>query len=327
MLRKLMEGAIFLALIAAFSGCGPSKEEYQKLSDDKAEIEKQLDSARKESEAAKQETDKLKKEVDEKSSEVAVLTGKVKHLSEKSEICSQENIQISSWYAGRVDKSRLIQEGDLRNPKEFYIVARTGLPLYKSADPGSESTEKLPYGDRVTLAKGKQPDATVSVDGVNGQFRQVQSQEKSGFVFDAYLSRLPSPFGFENFQTYADRLFGASGAPRAIKAANGHEGKNLLQQDFRARVQFTETQDGGIKTISLRLPHLTLLEGYHLLAAFYPGLPIPTDEEMEFPYEGKTWTLKANDSTIEYICKDQANDSFRIVKEGANLTISRQSAE
>lgn len=70
------------------------------------------------------------------------------------------------------------------------VNALNGLRLRQQASAKSASKKLLPYGEQVAViseTKGK----PISIDGLTGTWVAVISNRDTGYVFDAYLTRLP----------------------------------------------------------------------------------------------------------------------------------------
>lgn len=74
----------------------------------------------------------------------------------------------------------------------FYVLAPSGLNLRKDADPNSAKLDLIPLGGKVTLLTASTA-KNLTVDQLSGGMAKVKYGDKTGFVFDGYLSRFPAP--------------------------------------------------------------------------------------------------------------------------------------
>jgi hypothetical protein len=92
----------------------------------------------------------------------------------------------------------------------FYVMAKSGLNLRQSADANSEKLMLLPLGAKLTMLT---PAASknMTVDNLKGGMAKVKYNDKTGFVFDGYLSIYPKPNDLQRdeddrTETYVDQL-------------------------------------------------------------------------------------------------------------------------
>lgn len=74
----------------------------------------------------------------------------------------------------------------------FYVLAPSGLNLRKDVDPNSAKLDLIPLGGKVTLLTASTA-KNLTVDQLSGGMAKVKYGDKTGFVFDGYLSRFPAP--------------------------------------------------------------------------------------------------------------------------------------
>lgn len=93
----------------------------------------------------------------------------------------------------------------------FYVLAPSGLNLRQSADPNSAKLDLVPLGGKVTLLTAPAT-KSMSIDQLSGGMAKVKYGEKTGFVFDGYLSKFPAPKkalntpGEYKIETYVEKL-------------------------------------------------------------------------------------------------------------------------
>lgn len=93
----------------------------------------------------------------------------------------------------------------------FYVLAPSGLNLRKDADPNSAKLDLIPLGGKVTLLTASTA-KNLTVDQLSGGMAKVKYGDKTGFVFDGYLSKFPPPKkainteGEYKIETYVEKL-------------------------------------------------------------------------------------------------------------------------
>lgn len=73
----------------------------------------------------------------------------------------------------------------------LYVSAKDGINLREEASTKSQVLKKIPYGMEVQSKHAEQVKDTIN--NINGQWIKISYGGYTGFVFDAYLSRLPLP--------------------------------------------------------------------------------------------------------------------------------------
>jgi len=93
----------------------------------------------------------------------------------------------------------------------FYVLAPSGLNLRKDADPNSAKLDLVPMGGKVTLITAPAT-KNMNIDQLSGGMAKVKYGDKTGFVFDGYLSKFPPPKkainteGEYKIETYVEKL-------------------------------------------------------------------------------------------------------------------------
>ena len=74
--------------------------------------------------------------------------------------------------------------------------------------PGGTVLQTVPYGSKVVTLEAKNNNFPTHVEGISGSWVKVKFNDKMGYVFDGFLSRLPAPSLTDaNLQAYAKREF------------------------------------------------------------------------------------------------------------------------
>lgn len=82
--------------------------------------------------------------------------------------------------------------GNYANGAELYVHAPSGLKLRSTAD-GETVLATIPYGTKLKVLEARKTVLPKTVDGIAGYWAKVTYDGKTGYVFDGYLSYLPTP--------------------------------------------------------------------------------------------------------------------------------------
>lgn len=74
---------------------------------------------------------------------------------------------------------------------ELFVHAPSGLKL--RATPDGDAIVTVPFGSKLKVIQDKITKPSKIVDGLNGSWAKVDFDGKTGFIFDGYLSFLPTP--------------------------------------------------------------------------------------------------------------------------------------
>jgi hypothetical protein len=127
-----------------------------------------------------------------------------------------------------------------------YVMAVDGVPLRQTADTKAAKLETLRNGQELQILSG--PLASLTVDGIKGNWRKAKVGFKEGFVFDGFLSDLPpgieswsEMYGIEaNTTTSAGSLSSLAGTEQSenvqiTRFSNGVTLKEGLMPHFHRR--------------------------------------------------------------------------------------------
>lgn len=96
---------------------------------------------------------------------------------------------------------------DYKAGDELYVHAPSGLKLRNTPD-GETVLTTIPYGTKLKVLENRGTVAPKTVDGLKGFWAKVTYDGKTGYLFDGYLSYLPTPKpGHTTLSQYCDDFF------------------------------------------------------------------------------------------------------------------------
>jgi len=170
----------------------------------------------------------------------------------------------------------------------LYVWAKAGLNMRVSAAANASVIEKLPYGKQVIIADHDIGKASFSVKVFNesgfvlqGFWVKVNMGDKSGYVFDAYLSRL-APLkiiesnGYKRYESeleYFEREFEVQKTPtdKSENVGGNPDSEPLITDVYESIYGITikKWDSGSANKIEIEISELSFEEGYVLANMFY----------------------------------------------------------
>lgn len=90
---------------------------------------------------------------------------------------------------------------------ELYVHAPSGLKLRNVPD-GETVLATVPYGAKLKVVETRNTSTPAkTVDGLKGYWAKISYEGKTGYIFDGYLSFLPTPKPGQNLYTYCKTFF------------------------------------------------------------------------------------------------------------------------
>ena len=189
------------------------------------------------------------------------------------------------------------------------VLTISGIKLREK--PGGTVLQSLPYGAKVVTLEAKNNNFPTHVEGISGSWVKVKFNDKIGYVFDGFLSRLPAPSLTDaNLRAYAKREFKtlSDDLPLSFMEDSdlGATGSNVMFFEWNnQRLAYSNYfyYEGGSESICI--PGISIEEGYLLMRilerdAYEYALKEPNHPEgydmrqlTEFLYNGVS--IKSND--------------------------------
>jgi hypothetical protein len=111
---------------------------------------------------------------------------------------------------------------------KLYVYTRDGLSLREQADPKGKLMEVVANGDEVTVQPDSNPRITFTSSNIPGAWVKVKRQDKTGYMFNGFLSRL-KPIKNSTTERYREDL------------------SNYLKQEFKSVKESKTTLDSTIR--------------------------------------------------------------------------------
>ncbi len=149
------------------------------------------------------------------------------------------------------------------------VLTLSGIKLRDK--PGGTVLQSIPYASKVVTLEPKNNIFPVTVEGIKGSWVKVNFNEKIGYVFDGFLSRLPAPSLTDaNLRAYVKREFKvlSNDLPLSYWADSdlGASGNTVLFLEWNGEKCAYENHfyyEGGGENLSL--PGVSLEEAYLLV--------------------------------------------------------------
>lgn len=195
------------------------------------------------------------------------------------------------------------------------VLTISGIKLRDK--PGGAVLQSVPYAAKVVALEAKNNNFPTHVEGISGSWVKVKFNDKIGYVFDGFLSRLPAPSLTDaNLRAYARREFKtlSEELPISFMEDNdlGSSGSNVMFFEWNnQRLAYYNYfyYEGGSENICI--PGISIEEGYLLMRilerdAYEYALKEtnrPEDFDMrqltEFLYNGVSIKLNDDGTTSE----------------------------
>ncbi len=190
-----------------------------------------------------------------------------------------------------------------------YVHKAEFAELKMSPDMNSKTMAKIPYGARVDIEKEPSP-PVYQEDYLKGNIRFATYKKLSGYIFDGYLSKYPTPINrCDNFKSYADESF---------KRLNSQTKNDSL---FKGIVT---NYIGGVKHIlgktekekfeQLILSNATFKDAFYIARV----CAHPAFHGIQYPENGKELSIEMNDmkeSKLQLFIKEEKDGVSIIQKE------------
>lgn len=89
--------------------------------------------------------------------------------------------------------------------EELTVMVSMGLNIRKRPDINSETIGAIPYGQQVTIVGYGQSPVPFESWGFTGHWAKIKSNDKTGYVFDGFLSILPPPDDINYIRGYFNK--------------------------------------------------------------------------------------------------------------------------
>lgn len=186
----------------------------------------------------------------------------------------------------------------------MYVAAKTGLSLREKPEAGSKVLEKITYGSKLILLNVDEEWVPIVTEGMNGYWRKVKFNNKTGYVVDSYLFNSPPPklATVKDLKQYLAQITQPFGAKLVVKSGAMSQitegGWELHKQLYKNGAEWHEGLGYEYGSDTYFIPNFTVQQGF-LLLRLIPEFSNLFGEKDEYPLESK----KIKKGEIEYDIK------------------------
>jgi hypothetical protein len=154
--------------------------------------------------------------------------------------------------------------------------------------------DKIPYGTKISLVENSAEEwVAIKSEGIDGHWKKVKYNNKTGYIVDAYLFSLPPPKAtVKDMNGYIAQLSVPFGSKLIVKsgAMNNVEegGWELHKQLYKNGAEWHKFMGYEYGSDTYFLPDFTIQEAF-LLLRMIPEFAQVFGEKDEFPSESKTF--------------------------------------
>lgn len=172
-----------------------------------------------------------------------------------------------------------------------YAAARGGLNLRDQPAVTGKLLTKIPYGASLTLEEPQGESRRVTLDGMNGLWKKVTYQGKTGYIPDIYLLTMAPPAeGTKTFRDYLSQLAKKHGKELEVNGDGLPEdgGYRITKQLFENGGEAHRFEGPEYGSVTYFLPGVTVQEGF-LLIRMIPEFAEVFTEKDAFPTKDRTF--------------------------------------
>lgn len=201
--------------------------------------------------------------------------------------------------------------------ESYYVAAKSGLSLREKPDASSKLLEKIPYSTKIAIIQTEEEWIPVSLEGINGYWRKVKYNNKTGYVADCYLFNQPPPkttvkdlrgYFAQLSLPFGGKLVVKSGAMDNIEEA----GWELHKQLYKNGAEWHRFMGYEYGSDTYFLPDFTLQQAF-LLVRLIPEFKQVFGENDPFPQENKNFLKEEREYSIK-VDKENYGGDFEWIK-------------
>lgn len=162
---------------------------------------------------------------------------------------------------------------------ELYVTAQSGLHLRALPDARANSIKVIALGEKVTILEETDSLSSQRFDWVDGNWVKILHEGEEGYIFDGYLSPLPTPtYLWERCQLDLDFIH-----PLEQWSEHNHflDKTDTVEGNYNVKVidRYTngdllkKVNAGNIYQVELILKDIRIMDAYHLLQSMVDNKP------------------------------------------------------
>ncbi len=197
-----------------------------------------------------------------------------------------------------------------------YVAIKTGLNIREKPDLSAKVLDKIPYATRVELLESTEETKPIQTEGLNGVWRKVKYNEKTGYIVDSYLFSWPPPkAGTKTIKEYIAAVSSAHGEPLVISsnAAGDTEeaGYKITKQLYKNGSETHEYSAYEYGSMTYFIPEFTMQQAF-LLLRLIPEFADYVSEKDEFITKNKT--VKKGEREYRYTVEKEVFGNTQWIK-------------
>jgi len=198
-----------------------------------------------------------------------------------------------------------------------YVAAKAGLSLREKPSVTAAVLEKIPYGTKISFAEDTAQWVTIITENINGFWRKVNYNNKTGYVADCFLFPAPPPkAGITNLKAYLAQLSIPFGNKLVVKSdpdnLMNEGGWEIQKQLYKNGSEWHHYMGYEYGSNTYFIPDFTIQQAFILLRLL-PEFKEVVDASTIFPLEDKTFKKGEQEYSIK-VEKEVYGDGYPWIK-------------
>lgn len=151
-----------------------------------------------------------------------------------------------------------------------YVAIKTGANMRDKPDVSGKVIEKIPYATKITLLEDNEQEKSIKTENLNGYWRKVKYNNKTGYIVDSYLFPVPPPKAntktIKDYFTQITTLFGSKLVVKSGTITSIEEGGwELHKQLYKNGAEWHHFAGYEYGSETYFIPEFTMQEAFLLL--------------------------------------------------------------
>jgi hypothetical protein len=176
----------------------------------------------------------------------------------------------------------------------FYVAIKGGLSIREKPDASAKVLDKIPYGTKINLLQPPQEIKPIITEGMEGQWKKVNYNSKTGYVLNSYVLPWPPPklATVKEMKQYLAQVTLPFGAKLVVKKGTMNNiqegGWQMNKQLYKNGAEWQEFIGYEYGSDVYFLPDFTMQQAFLLLRLLPEFKPV-FDEKEEFPTQSRNY--------------------------------------
>jgi SH3 domain-containing protein len=172
-----------------------------------------------------------------------------------------------------------------------YVAIKTGLNIREKPDAAAKVLDKIPYGTRLVLLENNEASKPIQTEGLQGMWRKVKYNDKTGYIVDSYLFAFPPPkAGTKTIKEYLAQISSPHGDKLDVKGNPSQDeeagGYSMIKQLYKNGAETHEYSGYEYGSTTYFIPEFTVQQAF-LLIRLIPEFADYIGEKDEFITKNK----------------------------------------